>query len=180
MASLFLAGTSSDTPGGSVGNKKSSSSGNGAEAAQSSGSGAQDAEERVLAIETVDLVKEYWDREASFFMKRKKRVVDNVNLQIRQGEVYGFLGKNGAGKTTTIKMILGLTFPTSGAIRVFGRSGDNPETRAIIGFAPEKPSFYPHLRAGELKPHDQRHLITRLAPADYDPQATCPNWIEFL
>lgn len=103
-----------------------------------------------FAIETIDLVKEYWDREASFLRKTKKRVVDQVNLQIRQGEIYGFLGKNGAGKTTTIKMILGLTFPTSGSIRIFGHSGDDPATRSIIGFAPEKPSFYPHLRAAEL------------------------------
>ncbi|MBI4872697.1 MAG: ABC transporter ATP-binding protein [Candidatus Riflebacteria bacterium] len=103
-----------------------------------------------LAIETIDLVKEYWDREASFLMKRKKRVVDQVNLQVRAGEVYGFVGKNGAGKTTTIKMILGLTYPTSGSIRVFGHDGISPDSKVQIGFAPEKPAFYNHLRAREL------------------------------
>ncbi|MBI4869938.1 MAG: ABC transporter ATP-binding protein, partial [Candidatus Riflebacteria bacterium] len=105
---------------------------------------------REFAIETVDLVKEYWDREASFFTKKKKRVVNGVNLQIRPGEIYGFLGKNGAGKTTTIKMVLGLTFPTSGSIRIFGHEGITPEAKALIGFAPEKPAFYNHLRATEL------------------------------
>jgi ABC-2 type transport system ATP-binding protein len=103
-----------------------------------------------FAIETVDLVKEYWDREASFLTKRKKRVVDQVNLQVRAGEVYGFVGKNGAGKTTTIKMILGLTYPTSGSIRLFGHEGISPDSKVQIGFAPEKPAFYNHLRAREL------------------------------
>ncbi len=103
-----------------------------------------------LAIETVQLIKEYWDKESSFLTKRKKRVVNDINLRIRAGEIYGFLGKNGAGKTTTIKMILGLTFPTSGDIRIFGHVGVTEEAKSLIGFAPEKPSFYMHLTAEEL------------------------------
>ena len=49
-----------------------------------------------------------------------QRSVDALNLHVRQGRIYGLLGRNGAGKTTTMKMLLGLTQPTSGELRIFG------------------------------------------------------------
>ena len=49
------------------------------------------------------------------------RAVDGLDLEVRRGEIYGFLGRNGAGKTTTIRMLLGLIRPTSGTVQVFGR-----------------------------------------------------------
>ncbi|GAA0086426.1 ABC transporter ATP-binding protein [Clostridium sp. MB05] len=77
--------------------------------------------------------------------------VDNVNLKVREGEVYGFLGPNGAGKSTTIKMILGLVKPTSGEISVFGKSIRNNREEILkdIGALVESPSYYGHLTAYE-------------------------------
>lgn len=73
--------------------------------------------------------------------------VDGINLEVREGEIYGFLGPNGAGKTTTLKMLLGLVKPTAGDIAVFGqRLGSH---RASIlertGSLIESPSYYGHL-----------------------------------
>jgi len=73
--------------------------------------------------------------------------VNNVNLSVREGEIYGFLGPNGAGKTTTLKMILGLTRPTGGKVTVFGK--DLNENRYLVlsqtGSLIESPSYYGHL-----------------------------------
>lgn len=48
-------------------------------------------------------------------------VVDNINMNIKKGEIYGFLGRNGAGKTTTLRMIMGLISPTKGEYELFGK-----------------------------------------------------------
>lgn len=81
----------------------------------------------------------------------REKAVDNVNLSIPRGEIYGFLGPNGAGKTTTIRMLLGLMKPTSGTVHIFGKDL-NKERIAIlkkIGSLVENPSYYPHLTAYE-------------------------------
>lgn len=73
--------------------------------------------------------------------------VKDVNLEINEGEIYGFLGPNGAGKTTTLKMILGLVRPTSGSITVFGKDLKS-HARQILqrtGSLIESPSYYDHL-----------------------------------
>lgn len=87
-------------------------------------------------LETKDLTKKY----------SKKAVVDNLNIKIRKGDIYGFIGKNGAGKTTTIKMISGLANPTSGEVRLFG-SSDLAEGRKKIGTIIENPAIYPYMSA---------------------------------
>ena len=61
-------------------------------------------------IETRDLTKRFGDVVA----------VDNLSINVRKGEIYGFLGPNGAGKTTTIKIILGLIYPTEGEVYING------------------------------------------------------------
>ncbi|MCW3817099.1 ABC transporter ATP-binding protein [Micromonospora sp. DR5-3] len=71
--------------------------------------------------------------------------VDGLDLRVREGEVLGFLGPNGAGKTTTMRMLVGLVRPTSGSIRVLGRSPGHPEQLARVGALIESPAFYPHL-----------------------------------
>lgn len=76
----------------------------------------------------------------------RKNAVDHINLKIRKGDIYGFIGKNGAGKTTTIKMIVGLSNPTSGKIELFG-STDLNEGRKRIGTVIENPALYPYLTA---------------------------------
>ncbi|WP_028645720.1 ABC transporter ATP-binding protein [Nocardioides sp. URHA0020] len=73
--------------------------------------------------------------------------VEDVGLEVRDGDVYGFLGANGSGKTTTVRMLLGLVLPTSGSIEVLGRSmpGSGREVLPRIGAMVEGPGFYPQL-----------------------------------
>jgi ABC-2 type transport system ATP-binding protein len=71
--------------------------------------------------------------------------VDNLDLQVKRGEVYGFLGPNGAGKTTTLRMLLGLSKPTSGTATVAGAAPGSPESLGRIGAMIETPAFYPFL-----------------------------------
>ncbi|MCB0336399.1 MAG: ABC transporter ATP-binding protein, partial [Bdellovibrionales bacterium] len=80
----------------------------------------------------------------------KKLALKELNLAIEPGESFGFLGHNGAGKTTTIKCILNLILPSSGAINIFGIPSQNPLARQQVGFVPEQPYFYDHLRVGEI------------------------------
>ena len=75
--------------------------------------------------------------------------VNHLNLQIREGEVFGFLGPNGAGKTTTLLMFLGLTEPTSGKVRVIGfdPTRDPFHVKEKVGYLPENVGFYDDMDA---------------------------------
>lgn len=77
--------------------------------------------------------------------------VDNLNMTIEKGDIYGFLGENGAGKTTTIRMIMGLIKSTSGEIELFSQkvSSKNKNLLQRIGSIIEYPGFYPNLTASE-------------------------------
>lgn len=79
---------------------------------------------------------------------KNKDSVSSLNMTINQGDIYGFIGRNGAGKTTTIKMIVGLTNPTSGEINLYGSKNLN-EHRKKIGTVIEAPAFVPYLSAKE-------------------------------
>ena len=81
--------------------------------------------------------------------KRQKVALENLDLEVPQGSIYGFLGQNGAGKTTTIKMLMGLQFPTSGTAKILGHDIRNSEARKQIGYMPESPYFYEFLTAFE-------------------------------
>ncbi|APQ75087.1 ABC transporter ATP-binding protein [Clostridium botulinum] len=76
-------------------------------------------------------------------------VVDNINMNIKKGEIYGFLGRNGAGKTTTLRMIMGLIYPTKGEYELFGKKMGDREVLGRIGAIIETPGFYPNLTARE-------------------------------
>lgn len=78
----------------------------------------------------------------------KEKIVENLNLEIKKGTIFGFLGPNGAGKTTTIKMLVGLSMPSGGEIKI--KDKDIEKCREIIGFMPEDPYFYDHLTANEF------------------------------
>ena len=67
-----------------------------------------------------------------FWGRPKARAVDNVDFEIRRGEVFGLLGPNGSGKSTTVKLLLGLLNPTRGHIEVFGKSPRHVATKARI------------------------------------------------
>ncbi|MEE2756440.1 MAG: ABC transporter ATP-binding protein [Myxococcota bacterium] len=85
--------------------------------------------------------------------------VRGISLNVEQGEIFGFLGPNGAGKTTTIKMLMGLIHPSAGGARIFGQSIGHIQTRERIGFLPEHPYFYEH-----LKPIEFLEYYARLFP----------------
>lgn len=89
-------------------------------------------------IETNDLTKSF----------PNKLAVDHVNMHIRRGDIYGFIGKNGAGKTTTMKLILGLINPTEGSITLFG-DNDLNKRRIKIGSLIEAPGLYKNASAYE-------------------------------
>ena len=99
------------------------------------------------AIEILGLTKDY---HVGFLRKRARRSLDNLTLQVEEGEIFGFLGPNGAGKTTTMKLLMGLIFPTAGTARVRGRSIDDVRMHREIGYLPEQPYFYDYLSAREL------------------------------
>ncbi|RAI82347.1 ABC transporter ATP-binding protein [Macrococcoides goetzii] len=77
----------------------------------------------------------------------KRHIIKNLSFEVKKGEVFGFLGPNGAGKTTTIRMIVGLTTPTSGDVKVLGRSvlANRSEVMKDIGAIVENPELYPFL-----------------------------------
>ncbi len=81
----------------------------------------------------------------------KQKVVDSLQMNVPQGEIYGFLGRNGAGKTTTIRMLLGLIRPTQGQIEIFGEDffKNAPAILRRIGSIVEFSGFYENLTARE-------------------------------
>jgi ABC-2 type transport system ATP-binding protein len=96
-------------------------------------------------IETISITKVYKD----FWGRSKVKAVNDLNLQIRKGEVFGLLGPNGSGKTTTIKILLGLLYPTSGRAKIFGKSPNNVEVKSRIGYLPEETRLYQFLDSWE-------------------------------
>src|SRR5207249_8050393 len=74
--------------------------------------------------------------------------VDELSLEVRPGRIYGLLGPNGAGKTTTIRMIVNITAPDSGEIKIFGRR-ITPELQDRIGYLPEERGLYKKMKVGE-------------------------------
>jgi ABC-2 type transport system ATP-binding protein len=96
-----------------------------------------------VAIRTEGLTKR-------FFQRGEVVAVDHLDLEVNEGEIFGFLGPNGAGKTTTIKMLLGLIFPDEGTATVLGYPAGAEEMRRLVSYLPENPYFYDHLTGGEL------------------------------
>ncbi len=92
-------------------------------------------------IETQNLTKQYGTQKS----------IANLNIHVREGRIYGLLGRNGAGKTTTMKMLLGLIQPTSGGMAIWGKSliSNEKELLPRIGSLIESPGFYPNLTATE-------------------------------
>jgi ABC-2 type transport system ATP-binding protein len=97
------------------------------------------------AIETKKLTKSYKSRSLG-----KINVVDNLDLTVEEGEIFGFLGPNGAGKTTTIKMLLGIIYPSAGEGFVLGREIGDMDVHKVISYLPERPYYYEHMTGLEL------------------------------
>ena len=86
-------------------------------------------------IETNGLTKRYGEQHS----------VENLSLHVRPGRIYGLLGRNGAGKTTTMRMLLGLTAPSAGTVRIFGQAMPARARQVLprVGSLIEAPGFYP-------------------------------------
>jgi len=97
------------------------------------------------AIETKKLTKSYKSRQHGHIS-----VVDNLDLHVEEGEIFGFLGPNGAGKTTTIKMLLGIIYPTSGLGYVLGKEIGDMDVHRLISYLPERPYYYEHMTGPEI------------------------------
>jgi ABC-2 type transport system ATP-binding protein len=84
------------------------------------------------------------------FGRRSVMALDHLDLEIEEGEVFGFLGHNGSGKTTTIKLLMGLVYPTAGEAWILDRPIRDVDVKQYIGFLPESPFFYEYLTAEEF------------------------------
>lgn len=116
-------------------------------------------------LRTIDLTKRYGHA----------RGIHNVNLNIEEGEIFGFIGPNGAGKSTTIRTLLGLLMPTSGSAEIFGMDiqTHGPQIRQQIGYLPSEVFYYDGMRVRDLlrysasfydRPHNEMQArITDLA-----------------
>ena len=94
------------------------------------------------AIETAKLTKYYG----------KSRGIIDVDMTVKEGEIFGFIGPNGAGKSTTIRTLLGLIYPTSGSATIFGKDigKHGPEIRQNVGYLPSEVFYYDDMRAIDL------------------------------
>ncbi len=98
-------------------------------------------------VEIENLTKDY---ETGFWKKKKVRALDDLSLNVKGGQIFGFLGGNGAGKTTTIKILMSLLFASSGNARILGHDISDVSMHGRIGYCPENPYFYDYLTAREL------------------------------
>jgi len=96
-------------------------------------------------VEARALSKVYRD----FWGRPKVRALKGLDLEIKQGEIFGLLGPNGSGKTTTIKLLLGLLFPTDGRALVFGKDATDVAKNQRLGYLPEESYLYRFLNAEE-------------------------------
>ncbi len=99
----------------------------------------------IPVIQTAGLTKIFKD----FWRRNRVIAVNDLNMEIQRGEVFGLLGPNGSGKSTTIKMLLGLLYPTRGRISVFGKPPTDVAVKTRIGFLPEESFLYRFLNARE-------------------------------
>jgi ABC-2 type transport system ATP-binding protein len=120
----------------------------------------------MFILELQNVAKSY----SSGFWGKKRSVLADLSLEIRQGEVFGLLGHNGAGKTTTMRLILGLLRPDGGRIMVFGKRGAAVDARAQMGYLSDEIGLYPQFSAdetmqfmGELFRIERRELAERKA-----------------
>jgi ABC-2 type transport system ATP-binding protein len=95
---------------------------------------------KVVALSKI--FKDFWGR-------AKAKAVNDIDFEVRDGEVFGLLGPNGSGKSTIIKMLLGLLYPSIGKISVFDHSPDDVRTKKRIGYLPEESYLYKYLTAEE-------------------------------
>jgi len=101
--------------------------------------------QKETVVKSIGLTKIFRD----FWGRPKAKAVNDLDFEVYEGEVFGLLGPNGSGKSTTIKMLLGLLYPTSGKISVYGYPPDDIRTKNRIGYLPEESYLYKYLTAEE-------------------------------
>ncbi|MCC7203287.1 MAG: ABC transporter ATP-binding protein [Nitrospirae bacterium] len=99
-----------------------------------------------VVIKTVNLTKVF----KAGFRGKNAPALKGLNLEVNEGEIFGFLGPNGAGKTTTIKILMGLIYPTTGNAWILDKEVTDIEVKNRIGFLPEQPYFYDYLTSKEF------------------------------
>jgi len=102
--------------------------------------------ETPLVLKTVGLSKSY---KVGHIRQRLRPALHGLDLEVRKGEVFGYLGPNGSGKTTTLKLLLGLLRPDAGEIQVLGHPWVDPAWRYRVGYLPEQPYLYDYLTPQE-------------------------------
>ncbi len=112
---------------------------------------------------------------------RKFHALDNINLQINKGEVFGLIGPNGAGKTTLMGCLLGLLKPSTGSVLINGKSVYDMSVKDITGFVPERPHFdawmivenflhYHHMLANQPESKAKEDVAEALADVGLQPE----------
>lgn len=88
----------------------------------------------------------------------KSRGIIELNLEINQGEIFGFIGPNGAGKSTTMNTILNFIFPTSGTAEILGYDvvKDSKEIKKVVGYVPSEVNYYESIKVKELLEYSSR------------------------
>jgi len=129
-----------------------------------------------LCLETVGMTKRFG----------KFTALDEINLGVREGEVFGYIGPNGAGKTTTIRVLLGILRATSGSAKVFGLDAwkDAVEIHKRIAYVPGDVNLWPNLTGGEVidlfvslrGKHDKARREKLLGMFDLDPSKKCRTY----
>ena len=122
-----------------------------------------------VVVQTVNLNKKY----------KNKHALKDFNITINKGDIYGLIGVNGAGKSTLIKIIAGITMPTSGSLELFGDEHDLDAKRRRIGSVIENPSFAPNLTAKQnleyyatvMGINDKELVDSLLAKVHLDPKS---------
>ncbi|MBI5830707.1 MAG: ABC transporter ATP-binding protein [Armatimonadetes bacterium] len=104
-----------------------------------------------VVIRTENLSKTYRNGAEQLLRMPGVTALSNLNMEVHRGEVFALIGPNGSGKTTTLKLLMGLIFPTSGEVEVFGSDPrTSVDVKRRIGFMPDGPYFYGHLNGYEL------------------------------
>lgn len=102
-------------------------------------------EKQNIVVEAIGLSKIFHD----FWNRPKAKAVNDIDFDVKQGEVVALLGPNGSGKSTTIKMLLGLLYPSAGEISILGASPRDVQVKKRIGYLPEESYLYKYLSAME-------------------------------
>ena len=130
------------------------------------------------AVSIQGLTKKYLD----IWNKAEITAVDHLNLEVQEGEIFGFLGRNGAGKTTTIKMLLGLIFPTEGSATILGKPLGDINVKSQVSYLPENPYFYESMSGWDVmdfyarlfrlsEPERSKRVKAALEDVHLDPKA---------